>query len=126
MRLAVNLRPWVPWKIGGMENYVRNILVRLLRRGSRALAFMCLLTTGRNHSLVDFDDPRVIRVPFSGERAASDQVASALLLHRIDVLFCPLIDLAPRDTMIPSFLTIPDIQQEELPERSKHKRLHCR
>ena len=126
MRLAVNLRPWVPRKIGGMENYVRNILIRLLRRDSRDLEFMCLLTTDHNHGLVDFGDPRVIRVPFTGERPASDQAASALQQHQIDVLFCPLIDLEPRDTMIPSFVTIPDIQHEALPEMFDAKTLNWR
>ena len=59
MRLAVNLRPWIPRKIGGMENYVRNILVRLLRRDSRDLEFICLQKTGQKQRLVDFEDPRV-------------------------------------------------------------------
>lgn len=99
-----------------MENYVRNILARLLRRHVRDLEFLCLLTTDSNHDLVDFGDPRVCRVPFTGERSAADQAASALRHHRIDVLFCPLIDLEPRDTTIPSFVTIPDIQHEALPE----------
>jgi len=115
MRLAVNLRPWVPGKIGGMEIYVRNILARLLRRNARDLESLCLLTTASNHGLVDFGDPRICRVPFTGEQPAADQAASILRQHRIDVLFCPLIDLEPRDATIPCFVTIPDIQHEALP-----------
>ena len=87
---------------------------------------MCLLTTDQNHRLVDFDDPRVIRVPFTGERPAADHVASALRQHRIDVLFCPLIDLEPRYTTIPSFVTIPDIQHEALPEMFDARTLNWR
>jgi glycosyltransferase involved in cell wall biosynthesis len=126
MRLAVNLHPWIPRKIGGMENYVRNILPRLLRRDLRDLEFMCLLTTDHNHGLVDFGDTRVCRVPFAGERPPPDHVASALRQHQIDVLFCPLIDLEPRDTTIPSFVTIPDIQHEALPEMFDAKTLNWR
>jgi glycosyltransferase involved in cell wall biosynthesis len=116
MRVAVNLRPWVPRKIGGMENYVRTILTRLIRRDARDLEFMCLLTTKENHDWVDFDDPRVRRVLFTDEKSASDQAASTLRQCQVDVLFCPLIDLEPRHSITPSFVTIPDIQHEMLPE----------
>jgi glycosyltransferase involved in cell wall biosynthesis len=98
-----------------MENYVLNILDRLLRRDPKDLELLCLFTTDHNHHLADFPDPRVRRVHLTADRPAPDQVASALRQHDIDVLFCPLIDLEPRDITIPSFVTIPDLQHEALP-----------
>jgi glycosyltransferase involved in cell wall biosynthesis len=36
--------------------------------------------------------------------------------HRIDLWFCPLIDLAPRDVRLPSVVSIPDLQPEFYPD----------
>lgn len=114
MRLGVNLRPLVPAKIGGMESYARNILEQLVRRDRSEIESICVFTSPGNHELLQVDDPRVRKVLIQDDGAAR-QILLELVRDQADALFCPLVELEPRDAIIPSFVTIPDMQHEVYP-----------
>lgn len=113
MRLAINLRPLVVGKIGGMENYVRNLLTRLVRRDE--FEDICLLTGSESHGSLDVAGARVAEVLIP-DGDPGTHIARELSQRKSDILFCPLIDLEPRDPMLPSLVTIPDLQHESHPE----------
>src|SRR5712692_7206150 len=60
MRLAINVRPLVTGKIGGMETYVRNIVACLAQR--RDVEEICLLTSAQSHGVLAGSDTRVHEV----------------------------------------------------------------
>ena len=55
LRLGVNLRPLLPGKIGGMENYARNIIHQLAQRDVSDIASICAFTSRRNHDILRLD-----------------------------------------------------------------------
>src|SRR5215510_3150944 len=114
MRLGVNLRPLIPTRIGGMENYARNVVDRLIRRDAADIESVCVFTSPSNHDLLRFDDARVRTVRIADEQP-SGEIRWHLSRDKADALFCPLVDLEPRDAPIPSFVTIPDLQHEVHP-----------
>jgi glycosyltransferase involved in cell wall biosynthesis len=114
MRLGVNLRPLVPTKIGGMESYARNVLAQVLRYGRDQLEAMIVFTSPRNHEALRFDDARVRQVLVPDEDAPK-RILAELASAGADALFCPLVALEPQDSLIPSFVTIPDVQHEVYP-----------
>src|SRR5688500_7656430 len=115
LRLGVNLRPLLPGKIGGMENYARNILHQLARRDMADVESICAFTSRRNHDILGLDNPRVRTVLVEDERA-DRQILVELGRDRADALLCPLVTLEPRQALIPSFVAIPDTQHEVYPE----------
>jgi len=115
LRLGVNLRPLVPAKIGGMENYARNLLDQLARRDASEIESICVYTSARNHDVLRFEDRRVRTVQIADE-GAGREILTHLSRDGADALFCPLVDLEPKDALIPSFVTIPDVQHEVHPE----------
>jgi glycosyltransferase involved in cell wall biosynthesis len=115
MRLGVNLRPLIPSRIGGMENYVRNVLAQLCRYDHEQLRAVTLFTSPRNHDALSFEDSRVRKVLVPDEDAAK-RILAELTSDGADALFCPLVSLEPQDALIPSFVTIPDVQHEVYPQ----------
>ena len=115
MRLGVNLRPLTPTKIGGMENYARSMLAQFLRYDRTRLEAVTVFTSPRNHASLRFEDARVRKILVPDEDAAK-RILSELVSDGADALFCPLVSLEPQDALIPSFVTIPDIQHEVYPQ----------
>jgi len=115
MRLGVNLRPLTPTKIGGMENYARNVLAQFLRYDRDQLQALTVFTSPRNHDTLRFDDARVRQVLVPDEDAPK-RILAVLAADAADALFCPLVSLEPQDALIPSFVTIPDVQHEVYPQ----------
>jgi glycosyltransferase involved in cell wall biosynthesis len=113
MRLAINVRPLVTGKIGGMETYVRNIVARLAQR--RDIEELCLLTSAQSHGVLDASTPRVREILIA-DGDPGTQISRELRRRKSDILFCPLIDLEPRTPALPSLVTIPDLQHERYPE----------
>jgi len=111
----VNLRPLVPGKIGGMENYARNILHQLAQRDVSDVESICVFTSRRNHDILQLDEPRARTVLVEDEQA-DRQILVELGRDRADALLCPLVTLEPREVLIPSFVAIPDIQHEVYPD----------
>lgn len=113
MRLAINIRPLVPGKIGGMETYVRNIIARLAQR--RDVEEICLLTGAQSHGVIEGSSARVHEVLIADDDPGT-RISRELLRRKSDLLFCPLIDLEPCGSAVPSLVTIPDLQHESHPE----------
>jgi glycosyltransferase involved in cell wall biosynthesis len=113
MRLAINVRPLVTGKIGGMETYVRNIVMRLAQR--KDIDEICLLTSAESHGALDVASERVHEVLIADDDPGT-RISRELLRRQSDILFCPLIDLEPRGSSLPSLVTIPDLQHESHPE----------
>src|SRR5262245_4027436 len=95
MRLGVNLRPLIPTRIGGMENYARNVIDQLLRRDASEIGSVCVFTSHSNHDVLRFEDARVRSVRI-GDRQPGADIRRYLASDGADALFCPLVDLEPR------------------------------
>ena len=90
MRIAVNLRQYFKGQIGGMENYVRNILARL---DSQQLTISVQLTI-----FVQHDQAGHVREFAPGaelievrHETAMATMATTLKEREFDLLFCPLL-----------------------------------
>lgn len=109
MRIAINLRQFHKGKIGGMENYVRNIIRGLNRHD---------LTIWVHHDEVNnvrqFAPAAAIH-GISHETGLSE-IRAALRPEKFDLFFCPLLVLEPLVVGIPTAVMMPDIQHEFYPE----------
>jgi len=109
MRIAINLRQFYKGKIGGMENYVRNIVEGL-----------------RHHDLtiwVHRDEVAHVRefAPTAAihgitHETGLSEIGAALKPEKFDLFFCPLLVLEPLVVDVPSAVMMPDIQHEFFPE----------
>lgn len=112
MKTGINLLDLYPGKIGGMEQYVRNV-IHVLRQDPEMELHVFLnahamdtfeVEAGLNRHLVDVSKDRDL------------QLFSMMQRLDLDIWFCPLLTMEPRYCPIPSVLTIPDIQHEYFPE----------
>ena len=115
MRIVVNLRTFVAGKIGGLENYVRQIVAGLDR-----------LQTSQNEPLTIFAHEAEVEnvaalapgariIPVVHESAVKTMEAE-LEAKPYDLLFCPLLVLDPMRPKIPSAVMMPDLQHEFFPD----------
>jgi glycosyltransferase involved in cell wall biosynthesis len=145
MRIGVNLIPLRPGRMGGHEFYVRSLLHYLLAHNTRDQYFLFTawwnddslhFPPGRYRKILAIrgQDPE-----YAGPNGSNRRVARlfnpqtlplvrhrtarpSLDLHawvrrlRLDLWFCPMTNLEPRQLPIPTVITIPDIQQEYYPE----------
>jgi glycosyltransferase involved in cell wall biosynthesis len=145
MRIGVNLIPLRPGQMGGLEFYVRSLLAHLLARETSSRYFLFTawwnhdsidFPGGRYEKILvvrRHEDEDPLRQGFTKRRGRRvgwrslpllRDIASPKLsdLHswgrhlRLDLWFCPMINLDPRQLPIPTVITIPDIQQEYYPE----------
>jgi glycosyltransferase involved in cell wall biosynthesis len=146
MRIGVNTLPLFPGQIGGMETYTVNLLTHLTAIDRQHTYYFFVAHYNRDLFNAQFQRPNVVTVPtlsLQGLRYAErgpakvagsvgqrlprlsrwlvNATASAHILanirrHKIDLWFCPLINLAPRHVRLPSVVCIPDLQPELYPE----------
>jgi glycosyltransferase involved in cell wall biosynthesis len=145
MRIGVNLIPLRPKQMGGHEFYVRSIVAHLISAGTQHRFFLftawwnheaLVFPPGRYRKIMAVPAPRdadtVVRREVNGLGYLEGLFSLRLMrrwaanspsdLHdwvrrlRLDLWFCPMTDLEPRQLAIPTVLTIPDIQQEYYPE----------
>jgi glycosyltransferase involved in cell wall biosynthesis len=144
MRIGVNLLPLFPGQVGGMERYTFELLTHLMQIDHQHTYY--LFVARYNQHLFNRQDPKLVKVQtisFQGFRYASGGVASLagrigcrfprtarlvgnaaasahmlwnIQRHKIDLWFCPLINLAPRHVRLPSVVSIPDLQPEFYPD----------
>lgn len=132
MKIGINLLPLRPGKNGGLEVYIRNLLVTLLKIDTENQYF--LITAPYNHSSLNYEFPNCKKILYNREmgisgffhsiynrilqRKSIDSWGLEYLLgeYNFDIWFCPLMSLDPRPIRIPSIVTIPDIQHEFYPE----------
>ena len=109
LRIAVNLRQFYKGKIGGMENYVRNVLAGL---DHHALTIWVHEDEVEN---VRAFAPRATIVGITHQQGAS-AIEKGLRAAKYDLFFCPLLVLEPLVVDIPSAVMMPDVQHEFFPE----------
>ncbi|MBM3782785.1 MAG: glycosyltransferase [Acidobacteria bacterium] len=109
MRIAINLRQFFQGKIGGMENYVRNVAAGL---SGHALTIWVHESETEN---VRAFAPAARIVGVSHE-TGSAEIRRAVVPGAFDVFFCPLLVLEPLVVDIPCAVMMPDIQHEIHPE----------
>jgi len=146
MRIGVNTLPLFPGQIGGMETYTVNLLTHLTAIDRQHTYYLFVARYNRDLFNAQFQYPNVVTVPtlsLQGLRYAErgpakvagsvghrlprlsrwlvNATANAHMLsnirkHKIDLWFCPLINLAPGRIHIPSVVCIPDLQPAFHPE----------
>jgi glycosyltransferase involved in cell wall biosynthesis len=142
MKIGINLLSLRPGKNGGMEIYVRNLLMKLSTIDSDNEYY--LITAPYNDSSLHFPHGNWKKILFHNEITLSEKIRSLIerlfgkkggsdiTLKKIigkyhfDLWFCPFLNLEPRPVIIPSLITIPDIQHEYYPENFSHKELLSR
>lgn len=146
MRIGVNTLPLFPGQIGGTETYTVNLLTHLAAIDRQHTYYLFVAHYNRDLFNAQFQCPNVVTVPtlsLQGLRYAErgpakvagsvgrrvprlsrwlvNAIANAHMLagirrHKIDVWFCPLINLAPRHRRLPCVVSIPDLQPEFYPD----------
>lgn len=115
VHVVINLRLFIKGEIGGLENYVRNVVggvaEALHRRGD-------LVTVLARRSEVDnlreiAPQARFAVIPHSRADACA---AAEIEIGGYDVLFCPLLVLEPVESPVPSAVMVPDLQHVAHPE----------
>lgn len=114
MKIGINLKPFVPGKIGGMGNYIESLIKYLPRIDSGRHFYVLYL----NDSAIDWpiDDAtrfKKIRVDYQEKE---DFFVKSIQEEEIDFWFCPLLILDPINPGVPSAANIPDMQHEFFPE----------
>lgn len=108
MRLGINLRQCNPRKIGGMENYTRQIIAGLAAAGHQLWLFLPDVAWDTFAEMPE----RITKIRIGSEAT----LLAAMHDLRLDVWYCPLLVLEPRFCPIPTAITIPDLQHEFFPE----------
>jgi glycosyltransferase involved in cell wall biosynthesis len=109
MRIAVNLRQYFQGKIGGMENYVRNILAGLAHHSLTIWVHTSEVENVRALA------PSAEIVGITHEKGEFT-IARSLRSGQFDLFFCPLLVLEPLVSPIPSAVMMPDVQHHFYPE----------
>lgn len=113
MRIGVNLLAVIPGKIGGMEQYVRNLLSYSLKNNDGHEWFLFLA----GHNYHTFPEARnQHKILFQDVAQAHSLFHQYIRSLQLDLWFCPLLVLQPIDVPIPSVINIPDIQHEFYPQ----------
>lgn len=114
MRIGIHLLDLTPGQIGGLEQYVRNLLAYTIRQFEQYEIFLFL----RNHNIDSFSDRsgNVFKILIDGKEERNAQLHRWIRGLNLNVWFCPLLVLEPLDVGIPSVVTIPDLQHEVYPE----------
>jgi glycosyltransferase involved in cell wall biosynthesis len=144
MRIGVNLIPLRPKQMGGHEFYVQSIVAHLLSAETKHRFFLftawwnheaLVFPPGRYRKILAVPAPQdadtVMPREVNGLGHLEGLFSLRLMrrwaanspsdLHdwvrrlRLDLWFCPMTNLEPRQLAIPTVITIPDIQQEYYP-----------
>lgn len=112
MRVGINLMPLNPTKIGGMEQYFRNVFDYFLKQEKHEYY---IFVSHHNEASLQFTNQNVKRV-FIREYPGLDEISRKIRELPLDLWFCPFLILEPLTLKLPSVVTIPDIQHEYFPE----------
>src|SRR5713226_10545926 len=110
MKIAVNLRLYWKGKIGGIENYVRQVVAGIAASQSARNRELTVFAQQPEMEHVRDFSPGAKIVDVSREPAG--QTIEEELQRGYDLLFCPLLILDPLKPGLPSAVTIPDLQHE--------------
>ena len=137
MKIGVNLFPLRPQIAGGIEIIIRNLLRAMFQEG-RDHSYT-LITAPWNHEKLDYgpgpyrkicietDPPlRKLRRLWARLRNSHWDIYRCAMELDMDVWFCPMMDLEPKNIDIPSVVLVPDIQQEFYPQFFSREELRHR
>ncbi|MCE5308262.1 MAG: glycosyltransferase [Acidobacteriales bacterium] len=113
MNLAVNLRQYFQGRIGGLENYVRNVIGGVVRSDVFETVTVFVLETEAENVRQFAPGARVVGLNPSH---AAQTIETEINSGKYDLLFCPLLVLEPLRPKIASAVTIPDLQHEYYPD----------
>ena len=122
MRLGINATGLYPGKIGGAEQYLRNIIHKLEEH--RDIETYLFLNDTALNTFEEDRRTRKIRIDLTMN--VDSQLKCYIELYNIDVWFCPSFHLIPLDCGIPNATAIFDIQQDYYPENFDKRVLHDR
>lgn len=122
MKLGINATGLYPGKVGGAEQYLRNILNELTNYPE--IEVYLFLNETAITTFEETERQKLIWIDLSYNHDA--QLKGYIALYNIDVWFCPLFHLIPVDCGIPNITTIFDIQQEYFPQNFDRKVLKAR
>ncbi|HUS05459.1 MAG TPA: glycosyltransferase [Bryobacteraceae bacterium] len=115
MKIAINLRTYVKGKIGGLENYVHNVVQGIAASQHRRRDALTIFTHKTEVDNVRQLSPDARIVPVVHDTALG-VIEAELERGGYDLLFCPLLVLDPLKPKIPSAVMIPDLQHEFFPD----------
>lgn len=114
MKIGVNLVSLEHGKIGGMEQYLRNLIWYATNHYNEYQLYLYL--NSRNESTFQ-EQHNISKILITDNPHERDmQILDSINKEKIDVWFCPLLNLEPKYVHIPSIVTIPDLQHEFFPE----------
>ncbi|WP_379971139.1 glycosyltransferase family 4 protein [Ectobacillus sp. sgz5001026] len=114
MKIGINLLPVIPGKIGGMEQYVRNLISYALNVNDEYEIFLFL--NKQNIDTFVENNSKMRKILINENIDNNMQLYIWIHTLKIDIWFCPMLVLEPKNINVPSVVTIPDIQHEFYPE----------
>lgn len=112
MRIGINITNLYPGKIGGAEQYVRNVIREMGIIGKDLLYVM--VNTEALPTFKETEFIKICHVKIEEERDA--QMNFYIDYYNIEIVFAPLFYLAPCPCKVPSIVSILDIQHEYFPQ----------
>jgi len=122
MKLGINLAELYPGKIGGGEQYIRNVLAVIQRRTD--IQLFLFLNSEAIGTFEQVGNTKLFIV--YTDQNTDTQLNFYIDYLSLDIWFCPLFHLIPKDCTVPSVVMIFDIQQEYFPSNFNWKVLYMR
>lgn len=117
MRLGVNIVTLYPGKIGGAEQYVRNVLKELVKIGG--LEIWLMVNPEALSTFMEEKNLHLCEIKWDEDRDA--QMLFIIEYYSIDIVFSPLFFIAPEKCPVPTVASILDVQHEFFPEYFEKK-----
>lgn len=112
MNIGINITNLYPGKIGGAEQYVRNVIREMGKEGEDILYLMV-----NSAALPTFEEKKFIKICHVKEEEDRDtQLNYYIDYYNINIIFSPLFFVAPNPCRIPSVASILDVQHEFFPQ----------
>lgn len=119
MKIGVNIYNLYPGKIGGAEQYVRNILAEMST--DKNIKLFLFVNSSAVSTFKEMENLKICHVEESGDR--DTQLQFYIDYYAISIMFSPLFFIAPERCDIPSVVSILDVQHEFFPEYFAKKTL---
>lgn len=112
MNIGVNIVNLYPGKIGGAEQYVRNVIGEMCKQEG-----VLLLVLVNSEAASTFSQrENVVICQVDEKRDRDTQLNYYIDYYNISIMFCPLFFISPADCSIPMVASILDVQHEFFPE----------
>lgn len=117
MRLGINIVSLYPGKIGGAEQYVRNLLKQLMKIDN--LEIWLMINPEAFSTFLEEHNLHLCEIKWEEDRDA--QMNFLIDYNRIEIMFSPLFFIAPEKCSVPTVASILDVQHEFFPEYFERK-----